>query len=93
MGHPFDLGSRLFPGPPPSRLVLGLSHEGSRPWQQPPVRVQLRSSRLSRKNYGGLRQNQYAHQQAAILYDALIASFGGGIRSRQPRRIAVDLET
>ena len=30
-------------------------------------RVQLRYFRLSRKNYGQLRQNQYAYEQAAIL--------------------------
>jgi hypothetical protein len=30
-------------------------------------RVQLRCLHLSRKNYGQLRQNQYAHEQAAIL--------------------------
>ena len=29
--------------------------------------VQLRCRHLSRKNYGQLRQNQYAHEQAAIL--------------------------
>jgi hypothetical protein len=30
-------------------------------------RVQLRHSQLSRKNYGQLRENQYAYEQAAIL--------------------------
>ena len=45
-----------------------------------PFSIQLRFAHLSPKNYGELRQNQYAHQQAAILHELFIDSFGGGIR-------------
>ncbi len=40
----------------------------------------LQFSRLLLKHYSGFRQNQYARQQAAILHQLFIDSFGGGTR-------------
>jgi hypothetical protein len=62
----------------------------ARPWtlemRQPPTAnrhyhpVLLQSSFVLRKDSGKSRWNRYAHQQAAILKNFVIDSFGGGTR-------------
>src|ERR1700723_3835430 len=51
--------------------------------------VQLRCPHLSRKNYGLLRQNQYSHEQAAILQERFDRFFRGRDSIRRNGRIAV----
>jgi hypothetical protein len=60
--------SEVYSDPAPAG---SLSHKGSWLYQHPAAERTTRSFPLSRKKYGELRQNPYAHEQAAILQEPL----------------------